>query len=117
MPKHSSSPNAVPPPKCSCKPAGFHVAQPPPTDSQQSSNSSLFITVCQPDERRVTLKAQTQVLASTPDPSTISTNNPEPEVEQWNDSLNSGADAVPTTEPELVKPKRQKNKKYSAYFF
>jgi hypothetical protein len=117
MTKRSSSPNAAPPPKRSRKPAGFRVARPPPTDSQQSSNSSLFITVCQPDERRVTLKAQTRVLASTPDPSTISTNNPEPEVEQWNDSLNSGADAVPTTEPELVKPKRQRKTRNTVRIF
>ena len=117
MTKRSSSLNAAPPPKCSRKPTGFCVAQPPPTNSQQSSNSSLFITICQPDERRVTLKAQTWVLASTPDLSTISTNNPEPEVEQWNDSLNLGADAVPTTEPELMKPKRQRKTRNTVHIF
>jgi len=125
MTKHPSSPNAAPPPKRSRKPAGFRVARPRPTDSQQSSsNPSLFITVSQPDERRVTLRAQTRVLSSTPDTSTstssTSTNDPEPEVEQSNDSANSGADTVPTTEttePELVKPKRKRRTKNAVCIF
>ena len=49
MAKCPHSPIVAPPPKCSRKPTGFRVARPPPNNSQ-SSFSSIFVTVSQPDE-------------------------------------------------------------------
>jgi len=112
MTKCPNSPNTAPPPKCSRKPAGFRVAQRPPTNSQtpSSANSSLFITVSQPDERRVTLEANSQVISSAStqsQPPSVS-----PETEQWNDSTcNSGAEIGPPPEQEPVKPKRKRKTK------
>jgi hypothetical protein len=114
MTKRPNSPNAAPPPKRSRKPAGFRVARRPPTNSQtpsgSSANSSLFITVSQPDERRVTLEANSRVISSAStqsQPPSIS-----PEAEQWNDSTcNSGAEIGPPPEQEPVKPKRKRKTK------
>ena len=111
MTKRQHSPSAAPRPKRSRKPTGFRVARPPPTNSQQasssaSSSSSLFVTVSQPDERRVTLKAQSRLIPSTSGPSTspsISDDTPEPENE--NESIPQ-ADIEPPPEPQPVKPKR-----------
>ena len=118
MAKCLSSPNAGHLPKHSRKLAGFHVAQPPPSDSQHSSssNSSLFIMV-KPHERHGILNTQTQVFSSTLDPSTspsISTNDPEPKVEQY-DSVDLGADTGPTPEPEPDKLKRKRKTKNAVW--
>jgi len=111
MTKRQHSPSAAPWPKRSRIPTGFRVAQPPPTNSQQASSSaslslSLFVTVSQPDERRVTLKAQSRLIPSTSGPSTspsISDDTPEPENE--NESIPQ-ADIEPPPEPQPMKPKR-----------
>lgn len=113
MTKRPNSPNAAPPPKRSRPPAGFHVARHPPTSSQPSTpsaNSSVFVTVSQPDERRGTLAANTRVISSTqaqaPSPSISA------KAEQWNDNaVNSGADIGPPAEQEPVKPKRKRKTK------
>jgi hypothetical protein len=112
MTKRPNSPNfTAPPPKRSRKPAGFRVARRPPTNSQTpSANSSLFVTVSQPDERRVTLEANSRVISSASiqsQPPSIS-----PEAEQCNDSTcNSGAEIGPPPEQEPVKPKRKRKTK------
>jgi hypothetical protein len=112
MTKRPNSPNAAPPPKRSRKPAGFRVAQRPPTDSltPSSTNSSLFITLSQPDKRRVTLEANTQVISSAstqPQSPSISL-----DVEQRNDSTcDSSAEIGPLPEQEPVKPKRKRKTK------
>ena len=111
MTKRPNSPNAAPPPKHSHKPAGFRIARHPLTNSQTpSANSSLFVTVSQPDERRVTLEANSWVISSAstqPQPPSIS-----PEAEQWNDSTcNSGAEIEPPPEQEPAKPKRKRKRK------
>lgn len=77
MSKRLSSSNKEPLPKRSRrKPAGFRLARPAPDPTQPpSSNTSLFITVSQPDERRGILQAQNRVLFSTPVPSDVNTPN------------------------------------------
>ena len=112
MTKHPNSPNLVPPPKRSRKPAGFRVAQRPPPNSQtpssSCSNSSLFVTVSQPDELCVSITAKTRVLSSTQDQPPPPIVSPEAEpVEQWNESV----DIEPPPEQEPVKPKRKRNTK------
>ena len=75
MSKHLSSSKEEPLPKRPRrKPAGFRLARPAP-DPAPSSNTSLFVTVSQPDERRGILQAQNRVLFSTPVPSVVDTPN------------------------------------------
>jgi hypothetical protein len=66
----SSNEVQAPPPKRSRRLAGFHLARPVHDIVQPSSSpsSSLFVTVH--EERRGSLKAHSQLLSSTPDPST-----------------------------------------------
>ena len=111
MTKRPISPNAAPPPKRSRKPAGFRLARRPPTNSQtpSSTNTSLFVTVSQPDEQRVTLEASNRVISSAQSQPSISA-----EAEQWNDSTGiSGADSEigPPPEQEPMKPKRKRKTK------
>jgi hypothetical protein len=115
MTKRPHSPGAALPPKRSRKPSGFRVARPPPTNSQPStlSNSSLFITVSQPDERRVTVTTQSRIIASTSSPSTAtstSANVSEPEI-----VTESTAEVEPTPEPQFVKPKRKRKTKNTVF--
>ena len=56
---------------------GFRLARPAPVQPSSSSNSSLFVTVRQPDEQRGILQAQNRILSSIPDPS-ISTQDISP---------------------------------------
>jgi hypothetical protein len=117
MTKRQHSPSAAPRPKRSRKPTRFRVARPPPTNSQQasssaSSSSSLFVTVSQPDKRRVTLKAQSQLIPSTSGPSissSISNNTPEPE--PFEHESTPQTDIEPAPEPLPVKPKRKRKTK------
>jgi len=119
MTKCQRSPSAAPLPKRSRKPTGFRVARPPPTNSQRqastSSSSSLFVTVSQPDEQCVTLKAQSRLIPSTSGPSTtpsISDNTPEPEIENEGTSQ---ADIEPTPDSQPVKPKRKRKTKNTVW--
>ena len=102
--------NTAPPPKCTWKPAGFRIAQQPINSQTPSANSFIFITVSQPDEQRVTLEANSQLISSAStqsQPPSIS-----PEAEQWNDSTcNSGTKTGPTPEQEPVKPKKKRKRK------
>lgn len=115
MTKRPHSPGAALPPKRSRKPSGFCIAQPPPTNSQPStlSNSSLFITVSQPDEQRVTVTTQSRIIASTSSPSTTtstSANVSEPEI-----VTESTAEVEPTPEPQFVKLKRKRKRKNTVF--
>ena len=115
MTKRPHSPGAALPPKRSRKPSGFRVARPPPTNSQRStlSNSSLFVTVSQPDERRGTVSTQSRVISSTSSPSTTtstSANVSEPEI-----VTESTAEFEPTPEPQFVKPKRKRKTKNTVF--
>lgn len=100
---------------------GFRRARPAPSSSQPtdpSSNTSLFITVSQPDERRGILQARHRVLPSTSGPSVV----PTPDLStsflsyasdsQTTESvdLNSGIQDNPAPqEQQTVKPKRKRN--------
>ena len=73
MSKRPTPSNDAPPTKRARKLAGFRLArQFPPTSeasgSSSSSKAALFITVNQPDERHVILRAQTHLLSETPEP-------------------------------------------------
>lgn len=75
MSKRLGSSNEEPLPKRSRrKPAGFRLARPAP-ESTASSNTSLFVTVTQPDQRRGILQAENRVLFSMPVPSVVDTPN------------------------------------------
>lgn len=125
MSKRLSSSNEGPLPKRSHRqPAGFRLARPPPDASQasqptSSSDTSLFVTVSQPDERRNVLQAQNRVLFSTPGPSVVPTpdsstpsSNPPSEshttasVEQYSEPQDEPA---PQEQQQTGKPKRKRN--------
>ena len=116
MTKRPHSPGAALPPKRSRKPSGFRIARPPPTSSQPStlSNSSLFVTVSQPDDRRGTVITQPRIIASTSSPSTTtstsSANVSKPEI-----VTESTAEFGPTPEPPAVKPKRKRKTKNTVF--
>lgn len=115
MSKRSNDSKEAPPAKRYRKPAGFRLARPCPSQpsTSLSSNTSVFVTVSQPDERRGALQAQTRILPShqgssvpTIDPTTSSTSSPPP-VEPVTGS------SVEHTPPEqdseqTVKPKRKR---------
>ena len=109
MSKGSNDSKEVPPAKQYCKPAGFRLARPGPSQpsTSLSSNTSVFVTVSQPDEWRGTLQAQTRVLPSqqvpTIDPTTPSSSSPLP-VEPVDGSPVGHA----PPEEETVKPKRKR---------
>jgi hypothetical protein len=115
MKKRPHSPTAALPSKRSRKPIGFRLARPSPMNSQPSalSNSSLFITLSQPDERRVTVASQPRIIASTSSPSmttSTSANVSEPEI-----MTESTAELEPTPEPQFVKPKRNRKTKNAVF--
>lgn len=68
MSKRPNSPNEAPPIKRIRLRPGFRLARPDPVASQATPplNTSLFVTVSQPDERRGILQAQNRILSSTP---------------------------------------------------
>ena len=75
MSKQPFSTDRTPPAKCSCRQPGFRLAHPAPVSvslqlgSGLSSNTSLFVTVKQPDEQHGILQAQNRILPSVLDPS------------------------------------------------
>ena len=121
MSKRSNTSKEALPAKRTRLALGFRLARPPPqaTPSQPThpGNTSLFITVNQPDERRGILQAQHRVLSSTfGDPAETSTPNspvppPPPTLEDSALPFELIDDTQNPTVPQeelTVKPKRKR---------
>ena len=114
MSKRLTPSNNAPPTKHAHKLAGFRLArQSPPMSealgSSSSSKAALFITVNQPDERRVILRAQTHLLSGTPKPLAQSSSSSETPDSYMQTSSHSQHDAGAEVEynesqPEVGEP-------------
>ena len=112
----SSNPN---PPKRPRKPAGFHIARSTsalPDQSISASNSSLFITITQPDKHG-TLNTQGRILSNAREhsvPSSISATDLNAALELQNDDAVDSTSFLNSPQVELPdKPKRARQTKNS----
>jgi hypothetical protein len=118
MSKRTNSSDEVPPAKRSRRPAGFRLTRTAPVPSQPSSsaNSSLFVTITQPDKRRGILQAQNRVLPSTHGRTSSSSSSPSPSEAQLpiepiepNTEIPDEPELIPQAQQQTVKPKRKRN--------
>jgi hypothetical protein len=93
MSKRPGSATEANPPKRTRKPAGFRAARATSALQANSFNSTLFVTVTQPNERGGTLKAQSRIFSDAPEPPAPSS-NPAP----------SSPSSTPATHPNLPEP-------------
>jgi hypothetical protein len=118
MSKRPGSTTEANPSKRARKPAGFRAARSISTLQTNTSNSSLFVTVTQPNERRGILKARTRIFHNSPEPPASSStpdthsNAPKPAVDTQYDDI---SDPLPES-PSVVEvpdpnPKRKRHTK------
>ena len=111
MSKRTNSSSEVPPAKCSRRPAGFHQTRTAPVPASQptsSANTSLFVTISQPDKQRGILQAQNRVLTSTHGPTTSSSSSSEAQLPiEPNTEIRDKP--IPQAQQPTVKPKRKRN--------
>lgn len=118
MSKRPGSATEANPPKRTRNPAGFRAARSTSALQANPSNSTLFVTVSQPNERRGILKAQTRIFHNSPEPpassSTLATpsNAPEPAVDtQLDDILDPSPESPSVVDVPDPNPKRKRNTK------